>query len=187
MAQEQEPCNGTTHPEIVACLFGKYQLADQELNKVYAKFIVSASKDNQKSIKPTQIKWIQFKEKYCQKLYDELYPGQEAEYDKYACLRVLTEDRTSEINRTMSLKKFGTWVYDDFEKMLSVLFAAGYKRQEIIKKITAYANLHSDRNWNAYVQATCKFSTTYAEDHLETCEARLHFHYISNRGYIRFF
>jgi uncharacterized protein YecT (DUF1311 family) len=175
-----------THPEIVACLFGKYQVADQELNKVYAKFIASAKKDNQKSIKSTQITWIRFKEKFCQELYDELYPGQEADYEKYACLRVITEDRTSEINRIMNLKELGVWVFDDFERMLSVLSTLRYKRQEIISKITTHANAHPDINWNTYVQATCNFSTTYTKDHRETCEARLNFYYLRNRGYIGF-
>lgn len=166
-----------------------YMKADKELNEIYATFIKTAGKENERAIKTAQVAWIRFKEEHCQVGYDATSVSSRAPMYTALCLTAATEDRIYEINRIMEMKSSLLFPFysgdfflrDDFTNMLRVFGTIGYNKSEFMDKLSREVAGYDNSNWKKYVQATCDFSKSYTPvDERDMCEARLNFVYLRN-------
>jgi uncharacterized protein YecT (DUF1311 family) len=166
-----------------------YVKADKKLNEIYATFIKTAGKENERAIKAAQVAWIRFKEEHCQVGYDATSVSSRAPMYTALCLTAATEDRIYEINRIMEMNSSLLFPFysgdfflrDDFTNMLRVFGTIGYNKSEFMDKLSREVAGYDNANWKKYVQATCDFSKNYTPiDERDICEARLNFVYLRN-------
>lgn len=99
--------NSTT--EIKYCSLKKYQSADEKLNQVYQKIIGSISGEQQKILITAQQAWIKFRDRNCNFETYRSRSGTGYEIFRNGCLERLTEQRTADLEKYLSLQ-------DNFEK-----------------------------------------------------------------------
>ncbi len=172
------PANATEHSNnndcldvkrdaIISCLDRRLQTADEQLNKTYTREKIQLSITKRNHLKSVQLLWIEFRDKYCQGIYNEIYPGREADIEKIACLASLTDDRVSELSTgTREI------LSNSASRVLSALLRAGYDRTELIR-LLHNSNESQDATWTRYVKENCSFYNSYEYSDDVICRIRL--------------
>lgn len=164
---EVKDCNQSKNNELVACLAERYRHTDTFLNFLYKKTMAEINAGEQKDLRQVQRSWVNFKDKWCEYVYESIAPGAEAEIDKYYCLWKLTDDRIKELSLIGA-----KYINDDFSNVLYSLDEIGYHKNEVIDKLI---NKYSDQSeaWIEYSNYNCSFQEKYRGETQRMCAARI--------------
>ncbi|MFC3551851.1 lysozyme inhibitor LprI family protein [Lysobacter cavernae] len=168
---QSQACNSIVTKDLLACASDKLKKADAHLNSNYRKALalLPAKKP---TLKEAQISWLSFRDEYCQDIYTETLPGNEADIERTLCLALLTSDRAAEIERLYTSSQDR-----EFYRAVSALERAGYDRAELMGKLKNSAS--QDQKWSRYVSQNCELQGQVKKENEDNCKARTNF----NRSY----
>lgn len=167
-AEKEQLCDSVLTNDLLLCASNKLKNSDDMLNKNY-QIALASHKIDKFELKNVQLTWLRFRDEYCQEIYDDTNPGNEASIEKNLCLSLLTSDRAIEIERL-----YENPVKDDyFYKSLRSLSRAGYDRKELIDKLQKSNS--ENKLWLAYVSKNCKMDIKVSKDSFKNCIARNNF------------
>lgn len=165
-------CNrkASTNQEIIKCSQESFIKIDKAINEQYRFLIESYDEKQKKHLVETQRSWIKFKEKYCDDMYDSVYPGHEAPIDRLSCLTQITSTRFSEL----IFLRTGV-ISDGFYKAVSIVNKkfTNYDYGQAVNIVGGDSNL--GELWENYIMRHCAMTLALYKEDSKMCVARMRF------------
>jgi uncharacterized protein YecT (DUF1311 family) len=162
-------CNELTNQGMLSCASKNYQIADKALNVNYKVAIKSLSAEDKMQFKEAQRAWLVFRDAYCNGIYNEIFPGQEAGVEKATCLWRLTHDRVLEIK----LLEIGHVQDSIFYRELNSQKQKKPARNAYLRELQS--KYSGDHEWVKYLKLNCYFAKKNNKEQFEMCSARVNF------------
>ncbi|MGH8086171.1 MAG: lysozyme inhibitor LprI family protein [Lysobacter sp.] len=165
-------CASPSQQELLVCISARVDLAEKRLQQSYAQTSSRVDAAHRQELNSGQEHWQQFRNRYCQSVYDEISPGREAPIEKLACREQLAIDRTAELDYILAGPSS-----EGFAELLSALDRVGYARDEVVARLGAmYAH---EEDWVKYLSAHCELLASVTAANIRVCRARVNI----ERGY----